>query len=448
MASSKKTSLGLYQGIAPDAGLVSVKAFDQNGGSTYAAVIQAVGWVVANKTKYNIRVLNASFGAPVGSWYWDDPMNQAVMKAWQAGIVVVVSAGNTGPDAMTIQAPGNVPYVITVGAMTDNYTPLLRTDDYLASFSAAGPTYEAYVKPDLVAPGGHDLSWIQRTTTLGKQFPQYFTDSSSNYFKLSGTSQSAAVVSGVAALMLQANPSLTPDDVKCGLMATATPAKAPNGANAYSVFQQGAGLVKAWSAVHEGHTGCANNGLDIAADLAGTRHFGGPASQDANGNYYLMDQAGEGTSWVGAFATTGGYSRGRVATPGATAIPGAPAIPGATGSPGATATPGPTPSRAPELQAMPRWRARRGRRAVDRIRCDRRQAGRPAIGGDDDHEGRRRDGVRRTRRHAEREGDHERGHRKDLLDARGAFGPRGDAGLGHRVGTGRASALLADPAVS
>ena len=142
---------------------------------------------------------------------------------------------------------------------------------------------------------------------LGVQFPSYFTSSTSNYFKLSGTSQAAAVVSGVAALMLAANPALTPDDVKCGLMSTATSAKRPDGGNAYSIFQQGAGLVKAWSAVHEGHTGCANNGLDIAADLAGTRHFGGPVGQDANGNYYLMNQAGDGTTWAGNYTSTGGY---------------------------------------------------------------------------------------------------------------------------------------------
>ena len=307
IASSKQSSTGLYQGIAPDADLVSVKAFDQNGGSTYATLIQAIGWVVSNKTKYNIRVLNASFGAPVGSWYWDDPMNQAIMKAWQAGIVVVASAGNTGPAPMSIQAPGNVPYVITVGAMTDNYTPLYGQDDYLASFSAAGPTYEAHVKPDLVAPGGHDISYIQRTSTLGVTFPQYFLNTTSGYYKLSGTSQAAAVVSGVAALMLQAFPNLSPDDVKCGLMATAQAGRKRDGTVPYSVFQQGAGLVNAWSAVYDRRTGCANNGLDIAADLAGTKHFAGQASQNTDGSFFVKDSGGEGSTWTGTYTSTGGY---------------------------------------------------------------------------------------------------------------------------------------------
>ena len=89
----------------------------------YADVIAGMNWIVANRAKYNIRVLNLSFGAQPQSYYWDDPLNQAVMAAWRAGIVVVASAGNDGPDPMTIDVPGNVPYVITVGALTDNNTP-------------------------------------------------------------------------------------------------------------------------------------------------------------------------------------------------------------------------------------------------------------------------------------------------------------------------------------
>lgn len=80
-------------------------------------------WVIQHKDEYDIRVLNLSFGAAPLSHYWDDPLNQAVMAAWQAGIVVVASAGNDGPDPMTIGVPGNLPYIITVGAMSDAYTP-------------------------------------------------------------------------------------------------------------------------------------------------------------------------------------------------------------------------------------------------------------------------------------------------------------------------------------
>src|SRR3990172_2450757 len=203
---------GAYQGIAPDANLVSVKAFDANGAGSYPDVIRGIDWVVANKIKYNIRVLNLSFSAPPHSYYWDDPLNQAVMRAWQAGIVVVAAAGNTGPNVMTIGVPGNVPYVITAGAFSDNYTPTNLTDDRLASFSAAGPTVEGFVKPEVVAPGGPMLGMMSFNTQIAVAHPEFHD--SQKYFTMSGTSQATAVASGIAALMLQKNPLLTPDQVK------------------------------------------------------------------------------------------------------------------------------------------------------------------------------------------------------------------------------------------
>ena len=155
-----------FNGIAPNADFVAVRAFNSDGAGTYANVIRGIDWVVNNKSNYGIRVLNISFSAPPQSHYWEDPLNQAVMRAWQEGIVVVASAGNTGPDAMTIGVPGNVPYVITVGAMTDNYTPADSSDDVLASFSSAGPTVEGFVKPEVVAPGGHMLGLMRNSTVI------------------------------------------------------------------------------------------------------------------------------------------------------------------------------------------------------------------------------------------------------------------------------------------
>src|SRR6202142_3977087 len=146
---------GSYLGISTQANLVIVRAFDRQGAGRYVDVIAALNWIVANQKKYNIRVLNLSFGAPPESYYWDDPINQAVMAAWSGGIVVVASAGNEGPTPMTIDVPGNVPYVITAGALTDNYTPYDVTDDRLASFSSTGPTFEGFVKPAQVGPGVH-----------------------------------------------------------------------------------------------------------------------------------------------------------------------------------------------------------------------------------------------------------------------------------------------------
>ena len=303
-------------GIAPDASLVIVRAFDEQGMGSYTDVIAGINWIVANRVKYKIRVLNLSFGAPPQSNYWDDPLNQAVMAAWKAGIVVVAAAGNEGPDPMTIGVPGNVPYVVTAGALTDNYTPYNSSDDRLASFSSTGPTLEGFVKPDIVAPGGHMVASMSYQSYLANIDPGSMKKDQS-LFTMSGTSQAAAVTSGVVALMLQANPTLTPDTVKCRLLASASPAVKAGGKLAYSVFQQGAGLVNAVAAVRSPRMGCANQGLNIAADLAGTTHFGGPANQDADGNYYIMDMegsewgnalSGDGYTWSQGYTWTKGYT--------------------------------------------------------------------------------------------------------------------------------------------
>ncbi|MGD8978222.1 MAG: S8 family peptidase, partial [Gammaproteobacteria bacterium] len=269
IASSQISDHGNVHGIAPNVNLVNIKAFGVDGSGSYADVIRGLDWLVANKDNYNIRVVNLSFSATPQSHYWDDPINQAVMATWQAGIVVVASAGNGGPDPMTIGVPGNVPYVITVGAMSDNYTPGNASDDVLASFSAAGPTVEGFVKPEVVAPGGHMLGIMDDGNhQIADDHPEWVQENARLYV-MSGTSQSAAVVTGAAALLLQAKPWLTPDEVKCQLMSSARPAVDTDGRLAYSVFQQGAGMINAFRAVQGGQYDCANRGLDIDLDLAG-----------------------------------------------------------------------------------------------------------------------------------------------------------------------------------
>ena len=133
----------------------------------YSDVIAAIQWVINQRLRYGIRVLNLSLGAPPSGPYWQDPLNQAVMAAWASGIVVVTAAGNRGPEPLTINAPGDVPYVITVGAVTDNYSPLLPKQYSLASFSSAGPTFEGFVKPDVLGMGGHILAYAPDNGTLG-----------------------------------------------------------------------------------------------------------------------------------------------------------------------------------------------------------------------------------------------------------------------------------------
>src|ERR1700674_2981220 len=157
----------------------------------------------------------------------------------------------------------------------------------LASFSSAGPTFEGFVKPDVVGMGGHIMAYAPDKGTLAGEHPTWITEPYSD-MTMSGTSQASAVVSGVVALMLQVNPSLTPDQVKCRLMSGARPAVNPSGNLAYTVFQQGAGLVDAHNAAYSNASGCANQGLNVAVDLAGLQHYGGRANEDANGNFYIM----------------------------------------------------------------------------------------------------------------------------------------------------------------
>ena len=138
----------------------------------------------------------------------------------------------------------------------------------MASFSSTGPTFEGFVKPDVVAPGGHIIGTMTRTQKLGHDHPEAQVGND-HLFSMSGTSQAAAVVSGVVALMLDRKPSLTPNEVKCRLMAAARPALDPERSRAYSIFQQGAGLVNARESAYSTASQCANRGLNLFADLIG-----------------------------------------------------------------------------------------------------------------------------------------------------------------------------------
>jgi serine protease AprX len=295
--------MGSYNGIAPDVDLVVIKAFDDQGQSSYMDILAAVEYVVENQETLGIKVLNLSFSAIPSSYYWDDPLNKALMKAWDAGITVVAAAGNRGPEAMTIGVPGNTPYVITVGAASDNYTPENLNDDFVTTFSSAGPTYEGFIKPELVAPGGH-IQGVMDKKTLVRETYSLFNDKdvdAHNYFEMSGSSQSTAVTSGIVALMLQANPDLTPDDIKCRLLETAKTATTETGELAFSVFQQGAGLVDAMAAIQSTAMGCSNAGLSIAQDLSGEEHFIGPVRRDADNGYFFIPNV-DGLEWSGTYS--------------------------------------------------------------------------------------------------------------------------------------------------
>ncbi len=247
-------SSGQKAGMAPDASLVSLKVLDANGQGTISNIIAALDWVLANRTTYNIRIVNLSVSANVTESYWTDPLTLAAKRLVDAGVVVVAAAGNRGRNAGGqaqyggIGAPANAPWVLTVGASSTNGTTI-RSDDTIASFSSRGPTYLDWAaKPDLVAPGVGTVSMAAPGSTLATLnlkllIAGTISTSSAPYLSLTGTSMAAPVVSGVVAQMLQVNPGLTPNAVKAILQYTSQVYPG------YDALTEGAGFLNAIGAV-------------------------------------------------------------------------------------------------------------------------------------------------------------------------------------------------------
>ncbi|MGE5228643.1 MAG: S8 family peptidase [Deltaproteobacteria bacterium] len=244
-----------FRGVAPAADIVGVKVLDSTGQGRASAVMAGVLWALAHKDEYNIRVLNLSIGSnPVAPADFD-PIAQAVELAWKNGITVVCAAGNEGEFGPGgILSPGNSPYVITVGATDTRQTASLG-DDEVAFYSSVGPTlWDEYAKPDVVAPGNRLISLRVKGSYIDTEFPQNLipvasyvpgapADAEPSYLMLSGSSTSAPVGAGVAALMIGEDPDLSPDDVKVRLMGTADPLRGA------TRFEQGAGLIDAAGAL-------------------------------------------------------------------------------------------------------------------------------------------------------------------------------------------------------
>jgi serine protease AprX len=238
IAGTGADSGGQWTGVAPGANLVSVKVAGPDGSTDVSVVIAGLQWVVANRSTYNIRVLNLAFGTDSVQSYSIDPLDYAVEQAWFSGILVVASAGNRGPGGNTINKPGDDPFVLTVGAADNHGTPD-RSSTTVATFSSWG-SLGGFTKPDIIAPGITIVSLRDPGSTIDTLYPDARIGDS--YFKGTGTSQAAAIVSGVAALMFQANPWLTPDLAKGVLLKTAY----KNGNYGHGA---GAGLVDAGSAL-------------------------------------------------------------------------------------------------------------------------------------------------------------------------------------------------------
>jgi serine protease AprX len=249
VAGNGSRSGGEFVGIAPQANIVDVRVLGSTGSGRISSVVRGIEWVLAHRTIYNIRVINLSFGARAHLSYRADPLSAAVEIAWRRGLVVVAASGNGGPERDTVVTPGNDPYVITVGA-TDDRGNLGRGNDLLAWFSAWGSA-DSNAKPDLVAPGRRLVSLRVAGSTLDTLFPDrvVVARNGSTYFRLTGTSMATGVVSGVAALLLQRRPSLTPDQVKALLVRTTQPYGWNSGQVLPDPIADGSGLLDAYAAM-------------------------------------------------------------------------------------------------------------------------------------------------------------------------------------------------------
>ena len=255
-AGNGQVSNGAYRGIAPNAKLVNLRVLNSQGKGTVSQLLAAIDWIKSNRTTYNIRVVNLSLGTSAVDSYTVDPLCLAVRGLVDAGVVVVAAAGNEGKDGAgnkiygQIHSPGNDPSVITVGA-ANTFGTDARNDDAVTTYSSRGPTrsfwtdsfgtrhYDNLIKPDLVAPGNKIIDAQAAGNLLVTQNPTLDANVSGSAARdqmyLSGTSMATPVAAGAAALLLQANPNLTPNLVKALLMYTAQ--QLPG----YNTFEQGAG---------------------------------------------------------------------------------------------------------------------------------------------------------------------------------------------------------------
>jgi serine protease AprX len=262
IASDGIESHNQFAGIAPDVRLFGLKVLDRTGRGRVSSVLRALEWILANHHAKGIHVVNLSLGHPIYQDAAHDPLVMAVEKLVGAGLVVVVSAGNAGVDEKGdagyagVTSPANAPSALTVGAVDTNQTAL-HSDNRVAFFSSRGPTwFDAFAKPDIVAPGVALTSNAARFSELLRIYPGLRTrpNGNGNHFAtLSGTSMAAAVTSGVVALLLDAsraggNAVTTPNTIKALLQFTALPLRDAAG-NTYDALSQGTGEINALGAL-------------------------------------------------------------------------------------------------------------------------------------------------------------------------------------------------------
>jgi len=262
IAGNGASSNGQYSGEAPGAKLVSVKVAGAQGTTHLGTLISGLQWVVDNKNTYGIKVVNISLGYQPSQSTVNNPLDNAVEAAWNAGVAVVVSAGNAGPFNGTILAPADDPLVITVGALDDMATTS-PADDEMNDFSSVGPTSpDGWAKPDIVTSGRSVVSLAAPGSTIYNSYPSGRIGSAN--FVGSGTSFSAAIVSGAAALVLAANPGITPDQLKARLLGYASAGPIGN------PFVDGHGALNAYAAANGSSVDIGQSAAGLAPVQSGT----------------------------------------------------------------------------------------------------------------------------------------------------------------------------------
>jgi serine protease AprX len=298
-------SSGNYSGVAPAVKLVDLRALDLNGVGSDSTVIAAIQEAIALQNTYNIQVINLSLGRGIYESYTQDPLCQAVESAWQAGIVVVVAAGNYGRVSIdgsdgygTITAPGNDPYVITVGALNSNGSSS-PSAEIMTSYTSKGPTtYDHVLKPDIMAPGNDIVSLAAPGATLEAEFPSQLVDANNgkpDYFTLSGTSMATPVISGAVALLVQQNGNLTPDQIKARLMQTtyssfpdytvvSVPELNETFTEYYDPFSVGSGMLNMQGAVSDNSLAPSNVGAALSPTAVYNASTGNVSLVNGNSN--------------------------------------------------------------------------------------------------------------------------------------------------------------------
>jgi serine protease AprX len=252
---------GLVHRVAPQAKIVSVKLSGANGAVDVTQVMAALQWVALNRDRFSIDVVNLSFGNDSKQSWKTSPLNYAVQQVWDEGIPVVVSAGNLGElGSNTVTKPADDPLVISVGASDEVGTAPIG-DDVIPGFVSRGPTQDGLTKPDLVAPGASVVSVRAPGSTIDNQFPQARVGEDG--FRGSGTSFAAPIVTGLVAQLLSADPTLTPDEIKYALLASAQPVSG-------EAFAQGSGTVSVLSALQHLHKGRANQNVVERSTASGS----------------------------------------------------------------------------------------------------------------------------------------------------------------------------------